>query len=185
MLPIAREAHEGLIEGNKKKILLDVLRMSVPAAYCWLAFFYMFFHSFMNIMGELCEFGDRRFYSDWWNAGNLSEYWRKWNHPIHNFLIRHIYYPLRRRKISKPLSLFITFMVSAAAHEYIMIGVFRVVNFIAFTLMIVNVPLMVFQEKTKHLVSPDINNLLFWLGYIILGQPFGIIFSHYQFNKSA
>lgn len=143
MLPIAREAEEGLIKGDKVQILLDTLRMSVPAAYVWLALFYGFFHAFMNIMGEISYFADRRFYSDWWNAGNLSEYWRKWNFPIHNFLIRHVYYPLRRRKVNKPLSLLTTFMVSAIAHEYIIIGIFRVVNFIAFTIMIINVPLMI------------------------------------------
>lgn len=146
MLPIARDAEEWLVKGEKMKVFLEVLRMAVPAAYVWLAIFYGFFHSFMNIMAEISYFADRRFYSDWWNAGSLSEYWRKWNHPIHNFLIRHVYFPLRRRKVNKPLALFITFLVSALAHEYIIIGIFRVVNFIAFTLMIVNVPLMIFQH---------------------------------------
>jgi len=117
--------------------------MSVPAAYCWLAMFYSLFHSFMNFWAEMTYFGDRRFYSDWWNAGNLSEYWRKWNFPIHSFLIRHVYYPLRRRQVDKNLALFLTFFTSALAHEYIVVGVFRVVNFIAFFLMIVNVPAMI------------------------------------------
>jgi diacylglycerol O-acyltransferase-1 len=71
--------------------------MAVPAAYLWLMWFYSFFHSYMNFWGELTYFADRRFYNDWWNAGDLSEYWRKWNFPIHSFLIRHVYYPLRRR----------------------------------------------------------------------------------------
>lgn len=116
--------------------------MSVPAAYVWLALFYSIFHSATNLFAELSYFADRRFYGDWWNAGNLSAYWRKWNHPIHNFLMRHCYYPLRRRKVNKAWALFITFLISAIAHEYIVIGVFRVVNFLAFTLMIVNVPAM-------------------------------------------
>lgn len=143
--------------------------MSVPAAYLWLAMFYGFFHSYMNMWAELTYFADRRFYYDWWNAGNLSEYWRKWNFPIHSFLVRHVYYPLRRRNVNKPAALFITFFVSAAAHEYIMVGILRVVNFVAFTLMIVNVPLMILQSKAKKILSPDMNNLLFWLGYIIIG----------------
>jgi len=36
-----------------------------------------------------------------------------------------------------------------------MIGIIRDVNFIAFTIMIVNVPLMILQQKLKH-VSTDI-----------------------------
>jgi hypothetical protein len=53
--------------------------MAVPAAYFWLAMFYCVFHSYLNLWGEITGFADRRFYSDWWNANNLSEYWRKWN----------------------------------------------------------------------------------------------------------
>ena len=139
-----------LREGNYFRVFYLTLTISVPAAYGWLIMFYSFFHSYLNLWGELTRFGDRRFYSDWWNAGNLSEYWRKWNFPIHNFLIRHIYYPLRRRQVNKAASLLITFLISAAAHEYIIIGVFRVVNFIAFTLMLVNVPLMIIQNKFKN-----------------------------------
>ena len=123
--------------------------MSVPAAYLWLIWFYSFFHSYMNFWGELTYFADRRFYDDWWNAGDLSEYWRKWNFPIHSFLIRHVYFPLRRRHINKGVALFATFFISAAAHEYLMIGIIRKVNFIAFTIMIINVPIMYIQNMLK------------------------------------
>ena len=153
--------------------------MAVPGAYVWLAMFYSVFHLFLNIMAELTQFGDRRFYSDWWNAGNLGEYWRKWNQPIHNWLQRHIYFPLRRAGFSSSSGLLITFTVSAIFHEYIVIGVFSVVNFVAFTLMMVNVPLMIFQRQVKDIISGNTNNFLFWLFYIILGQPFGIILVYY------
>ena len=117
--------------------------MAVPAAYLWIMWFYSFFHSYMNFWGELTYFADRRFYNDWWNAGDLSEYWRKWNFPIHSFLIRHVYYPLRRRKVSGSTSLFVTFLISAIFHEYLVVGIFSVVNFIAFIIMMVNVPIMI------------------------------------------
>lgn len=143
MLPVCRDAVVPLREKNYYKIFSELLRMSVPTAYCWLTLFYGIFHSFMNLFAELTYFADRRFYSDWWNAGSLSEYWRKWNHPIHNFLIRHVYYPSRRRKINKEVALLITFLISAIAHEYIIVGVFRAINFLGFTMMIVNVPAMI------------------------------------------
>ena len=125
---------------------METLRISVPAAYLWLIMFYSFFHSYMNLWAELTMFADRRFYSDWWNAADLSEYWRKWNFPIHSFLIRHVYFPLRRRKVNKALALFLTFFVSAVAHEYLIVGIFRVCNLIAFTIMIINVPIMTLQH---------------------------------------
>ena len=46
--------------------------------------------------------------------------------------------------------LFLTFFISAVAHEYLMIGIIRDVNFIAFTIMIVNVPIMVLQHELKE-----------------------------------
>jgi len=181
MYPIAIDSIAHFKKKDYMKILGDTLHMSVPAAYLWLMFFYSCFHSYMNFWGELTYFADRRFYHDWWNAGDLSEYWRKWNFPIHSFLMRHVYYPLRRRNTHKALSLFLTFFTSAVAHEYIMIGIIRDVNFIAFTIMIINVPIMVMQHKLKGIVNPNMNNLLFWLGYLILGQPFGILFCYNQF----
>jgi hypothetical protein len=47
MLPIARDAIPNIREGNHFKVFLDTLRMSVPAAYVWLAIFYSFFHAHM------------------------------------------------------------------------------------------------------------------------------------------
>lgn len=148
--PIAIESVTPLRERNYIRIILQTLHMAVPAAYLWLSGFYLFFHSYMNFWGELTYFADRRFYHDWWNAGDLSEYWRKWNFPIHSFLIRHVYFPLRRRKVNKALAMLATFLISAVAHEYLMIGIIRSVNFIAFTIMIVNVPIMIIQQKLKH-----------------------------------
>lgn len=62
----------------------------------------------------------------------------------------------------------ITFTVSAIAHEYIVVGIFSVVNFIAFILMMVNVPVMIAQRQLKKFISGNTNNLMFWLCYIIL-----------------
>ncbi len=103
----------------------------------------------MNMWAEITYFADRRFYSDWWNAKDISEYWRKWNFPIHSFLIRHVYYPLRRRQVNKVIAIFSTFIISALAHEYVVVGVFRVFNGIAFLIMIVNVPIMIIQKKLE------------------------------------
>ena len=144
MVPIANDSIQYFKKRNYEQILLSTLHMSVPGAYCWLAMFYSTFHCYLNFFAELTQFADRRFYSDWWNAGNLSEYWRKWNQPIHNWLIRHIYFPMRRAGFGSITGMLVTFTVSAAFHEYIVVGIFSVVNFVAFILMMVNVPLMIF-----------------------------------------
>jgi diacylglycerol O-acyltransferase-1 len=158
MIPICQEAFEPIRDQDYFQVFILTLKIGVPAAYMWLLNFYAIFHAYFNFLAEITGFGDRRFYSDWWNAGNLSEYWRKWNYPIHYFLIRHVYYPLRRRNVDKTYGLWATFLVSAIAHEYVVIGVFRVFNLIAFTMMLINVPIMIIQTKLTNVVSPNMNN---------------------------
>jgi len=53
----------------------------------------------------------------------LDEYWRKWNLPMHYWLTRHIYFPIKRRKIGRGMAMGIVFAFSAFFHEYIVAGV--------------------------------------------------------------
>jgi hypothetical protein len=39
-----------------------LLRLAVPNTAVWLAMFYLVFHLWLNILGELLLFGDRMFY---------------------------------------------------------------------------------------------------------------------------
>jgi len=162
---------------------MAVLGVAVPCAYIWLTIFFGLFHAWTNFWGEITRFADRRFYSDWWNAGNLAEYWRKWNYPIHNWLVRHVYFPLIRRGFSDSLARLLTFTVSAIFHEYIITGIFRAVNMIGFGAMIANIPLMQAQTVLKGQISRNSNNLLFWFFYTIIGQPFGIMSVYYANNR--
>jgi diacylglycerol O-acyltransferase-1 len=120
----------------------SILGVGVPCTYIWLCVFYGLFHAWTNFWGEMTRFGDRRFYSDWWNAGNLSEFWRKWNYPIHNWLVRHCYFPCTRNGINSEIARLLTFLVSAVFHEYCIVGIFRKCNLLAFFFMIINIPLI-------------------------------------------
>ena len=60
-----------------------LLKLSLPNHVIWLIFFYIYFHSFLNTLGELLNFADRSFYQDWWNATNLEVFWQSWNLPVH------------------------------------------------------------------------------------------------------
>ena len=177
--PICQEALVHFELRNYYKILKCVLRISVPCSYIWLCVFFGLFHSWTNFWGEVTRFSDRRFYSDWWNAGSLAEYWRKWNYPIHNWLVRHIYFMLVRRGFNGELARFLTFTVSAVLHEYIVICIFRKCTMLAFTLMIGNIPLIQLQKALRGTLSKNMNNNLFWIVYTIIGQPFGIALFYY------
>jgi diacylglycerol O-acyltransferase-1 len=161
---------------------ISVLSVGVAGAYFWLVFFYMVFHAFTNLMAELTRFADRRFYSDWWNSGDLAEYWRKWNNPIHNWLIRHMYYPLLRRGYTSDTARLLTFIFSAVFHEYIAVGTFRVFNMLSFILMIINIPLISLQRSVRHIISKKYNNMIFWLCYAIIGQPCALLVCYCKHN---
>lgn len=84
----------------------------------YMIFFLLIFEYVFNVMAELLRFGDRQFYGEWWNSRDLNEYWRLWNLPVHHFFIRHIYFPMLRKKFSKGAALWVVFFVSAVMHEY-------------------------------------------------------------------
>jgi diacylglycerol O-acyltransferase 1 len=61
----------------------------IPNHLLWLIWFYLCFHSYFNMLGEVLKFADRDFYGDWWNATNIDVFWRSWNMPIHRWAVRY------------------------------------------------------------------------------------------------
>lgn len=49
-------------EMNYLRFMERLLRLAVPNTAVWLAMFYLVFHLWLNILGELLLFGDRMFY---------------------------------------------------------------------------------------------------------------------------
>jgi len=47
------------------RIFHRILKLAVPSLFCWLVFFYGYFHAYLNLVGELLRFGDRGFYKAW------------------------------------------------------------------------------------------------------------------------
>ena len=80
------------------------------------------------MLAEITRFGDRLFYRDWWNARTIESYWRNWNLPVHHWMLRHLYYPLTRAGVSKSISTFLVFAVSAALHEVIISTPFHIMS---------------------------------------------------------
>lgn len=67
---------------------------------------------------QITRFSDRAFYSDWWNSISFDEFSRKWNRPVHTFLLRHVYATtISTYKLSKFSAAFVTFLLSALVHE--------------------------------------------------------------------
>lgn len=84
-------------------LLERILKLSTISLVCWLAGFFALFQSFLNLLAEVMYFGDREFYSDWWNCCDLRSYWTSWNKPVTHFMKRHIYSPMVGRGVPPAL----------------------------------------------------------------------------------
>lgn len=145
--------------------LQDCLRLSVPSTLLLSICFCMILHTWMNLWSELLRHGDRHFYEDWWNCTNFSQYYRKWNIIVHEWLYYYIYNDIIRislGKISRQTAKVIVFGMSIFIHESIVtlgIGFFYPILSIFF-----GGPGMIFTfiKTTKRKF-----NVLFWIKMLI------------------
>ena len=154
------------------------IRLAAPNTYSWLIMFFGTFHVYLNAFADLTGFTDKNFYEDWWNSKSLGEYWRKWNLPVHNWLTRHIYFPLIRRKYSRMIGMMVVFFFSAVMHEYILIGWIGSITMIGFNSMAFQLPFIILQDRYKKYLGGDIGNITFWFFFWVIGQPAGMVIGY-------
>ncbi|KAH8160765.1 hypothetical protein CIB48_g7481 [Xylaria polymorpha] len=133
-------------------IVERLLKLSTISLVIWLAGFFALFQSSLNALAEVMRFGDRSFYDDWWNSAGLGEYWRLWNKPVYQFMKRHIFSPL--------------------------VGV-------AFMGMLVQIPLIWITRPLEKMKGPNgklIGNVIFWVSFTVLGQPFAALVYFYAWQ---
>lgn len=57
-----------------------------------------------------------------WNSTSWDEFSRKWNKPVHAFLLRHVYAPtVLGYGLSRTCAMTLTFLLSACVHELVMV----------------------------------------------------------------
>lgn len=120
--PLLRNSTEKIAVLHFTSILERGLKLSTISVVIWLAGFYALFQSLMNGLAEIMRFGDREFYTDWWNSPSFGVYWRSWNRPVYSFMKRHVYMPLVMRGWNPALAGTVVFAVSAVLHE-VLVGV--------------------------------------------------------------
>lgn len=177
--PVLHNALPVMKRGEVSGVLERWLKLVMPHLMIWLLGFYLLFHLWLNIAGEITRYGDRLFYKDWWNATTIDYFWRTWNIPVHRWLLRHVYKPLLYRGVSHYRAGLVVFVVSAVFHEYLVgVALDCFVGF-GFMAMMVQIPLMAITSKL--LDGAQAGNLLFW-GSICLGQPFGTLMYYYLWH---
>lgn len=169
--PIIKNSMKPLSEMDVKRSIERLLKLAIPNHIIWLIAFYWFFHSCLNVVAEILQFGDREFYRDWWNSESVGYFWKNWNIPVHKWASRHLYKPLMKRGYKKFTASCLVFILSAFFHEYLVSVPLRMFRWWAFLGMCLQIPLAMVVDTY---LRGKFANMAVWLS-LILGQPIAIL----------
>ncbi|OCH96310.1 MBOAT-domain-containing protein [Obba rivulosa] len=150
----------------------SLLDLALPFMISYLLLFYIIFECICNGFAELSYFADRKFYDDWiylltlrWNSTSWDEFSRKWNRPVHTFLLRHVYASsITSYKLTRRRAMFLTFLLSAAVHELVMAIVTKKIRMYLFTLQLAQIPLIAVGRMPVIKRNKLLGNIVFWVG---------------------
>ncbi|CAG9768714.1 unnamed protein product [Ceutorhynchus assimilis] len=157
-----------------------LLKLAIPNHLAWLIMFYILFHSWLNLLGELLHFADRNFYADWWNSDNIDVFWRTWNLPVHRWALRHLYLPMVDMGYGKSSASILVFFFSAFFHEYMVSVPLRTYKIWAFMGMMGQIPLSFMSRFVEKRYGPRFGNIVVWAS-IIIGQPLCIMMYYHDY----
>ena len=120
--PVLRNSLSKMASLDVVSILERLMKLSTISLIIWLAGFFAVFQSLLNALAEVMRFGDREFYTDWWNSPSVGVYWRTWNKPVYHFMRRHIYSPLVGRGWTSHKASIMVFIFSGLLHE-LLVGI--------------------------------------------------------------
>ena len=185
-VPVLRNSTATVAAMDLASIMERVMKLSTISLIIWLAGFFALFQSFLNGLAEVLRFGDRNFYEDWWNSEDLKTYWNTWNKPVYHFMRRHVYSPLRGRGWSHGMASVWVFTFSGFLHE-LAIGVpTHNILGVAFLGMIMQLPMILFTSmitKNGGANRKVIGNCLFWLSFVIVGQPVAAVLYFFAWQQ--
>ena len=174
--PTVRATMEPVKKRKLGTLLERLMALAIPTLFVWILMFVALFELWLSIVAELTRFGDRLFYRDWWNARKFDDYWRLWNLPVHNWLVRHVFFPCLNLGLNKTGATAVVFFVSAALHELLVSAPCHLVRLYAFAGMMTQVPLIaVTNVIDERMPSSRAGNVLFWLVFCVVGQPMCLI----------
>jgi diacylglycerol O-acyltransferase-1 len=121
-VPVLLNSLSKMAAGDLASIVERLMKLSTISLIIWLAGFFAVFQSGLNALAEVMRFGDREFYTDWWNSPSVGVYWRTWNKPVTQFMKRHVFSPLIGRGWSNSAASAMVFIFSGFLHE-LLVGV--------------------------------------------------------------
>jgi sterol O-acyltransferase len=143
-----------------------VSHLLFPFMVTFLLVFLVIFEYVLGAFAEITRFADRRFYADWWNSLDWLEFSREWNIPVHHFFRRHVY-SASRASMSRPFATVTTFLISSLAHELVMGCITRKFRGYGFSMMMLQMPIVMVQRLPWVRKRRVVNNVLFWCSMIL------------------
>lgn len=137
-----------------------------PFMITFLLVFLVIFEYVLGFFAELTRFGDRHFYSDWWNSTDWLEFSREWNIPVHHFFRRHVY-SASRPTLGKGMATLLTFLISAVGHEIVMACITKKIRGYGFFAQMSQLPIVMVQKTRWVRGRRTLNNAAFWCSMIL------------------
>ncbi|BEI84302.1 hypothetical protein CcaverHIS002_0409060 [Cutaneotrichosporon cavernicola] len=146
-------------------------QLAIPMIVNFLLIFYIIFECVCTGFAEISYFADREFYQDWWNSTSWDEFSRKWNKPVHTFLLRHVYASSRSGlRLGRWSATFFTFLLSALCHELVMAVVSKKIRPYLFLMQMIQLPMIMIGRLPAVKRNRTLGNIIFWAG-LMLGFP--------------
>ncbi|WWC72925.1 uncharacterized protein I206_106889 [Kwoniella pini CBS 10737] len=152
-------------------LLKAFINLALPMMVNYLLIFYIIFECVCTGFAELSYFADREFYQDWWNSTTWDQFSRKWNKPVHTFLLRHVYAStISGFQLSRTSAAFVTFLLSALCHELVMAVVTKKIRPYLFLMQMAQLPMIALGKLPIVKRNKTVGNIVFWLG-LMSGFP--------------
>ncbi|KAL2920127.1 Sterol O-acyltransferase 2 (Sterol-ester synthase 2) [Polyrhizophydium stewartii] len=163
--------HPVLLDMSNLGFFDSFMQLLMPFMMCYLLIFFIIFECICNAFAELTFFADREFYDDWWNSVTFDEFARKWNKPVHEFLLRHVYLEsITSYKLSKNDATLLTFFLSSCVHELVMVIIGKRLRFYLFFMQMFQIPLIYISRLPFFRGRKTAGNAFFWFG-MFMGPP--------------
>jgi sterol O-acyltransferase len=156
---VVRLVHEQDPNYSVPEAMLD---LAVPLQLFVVLLFYLVFECILGANAELMRLADRMTYADWWNATTFEEFSRKWNKPVHEFLLRHVHIESQKwLGLDRKVATIVTFLYSIVAHEIILLSMFGMFRPYLGFFSLFQIPLW-FVMRSPLFQSRVLGNIVFW-----------------------
>ena len=150
------------VSGDGIGFVEAMLDMMVPLELFVVFVFYLVFECILGANAELMRLADRETYADWWNSTTFEEFARKWNKPVHEFLLRHVHIEAQVwLGLSRGMATIVTFIYSIVAHEIILLAMFGIFRPYLGFFSLFQIPLW-YVMRSPLFQGKVLGNIVFW-----------------------